>query len=109
MATWDDVRRLGLALPEVEESTSYGAPALKVAGKTFANMSPSAPGALHVRVDPDERPFLLASSPDVFFVTPHYDAWPGMLVRLDLVDERVLQELLEDAWALRAPKRLLPG
>ena len=109
MPTWDDVRRLGLALAEVEESTSYGQPALKVAGRTFANLSPSEPGALHVRVDPEERPLLLAARPDILFVTPHYEAWPGMLVRLDVVDEATLRELLEDAWALRAPRRLLPG
>jgi hypothetical protein len=109
MATWDDVRRLGVALPEVEEGTSYRQPALKVAGKTFASLSSHEAGALLVRVDPDERPFLLASRPDAFFVTPHYEAWPGMLVRLDVVDEATLRELLEDAWTLRAPAWLLPG
>lgn len=109
MATWDDVRRLGLALPEAKEGTSYRQPALKVAGKTFASLSTHEAGALVVRVDPDERPFLLASRPGTFFVTPHYEAWPGMLVRLDVVDEPTLRELLEDAWTLRAPARLLPG
>jgi hypothetical protein len=108
MPTWEDVVRIGRSLAEVEESTSYGQPALKVAGKSFANMSSRAPGALHVRVDPEERPFLIASNPAAFFVTPHYEAWPGMLVRLEVVDCETLRAVLEDAWALRAPARLLP-
>jgi len=45
MPTWEDVVRIGRSLAEVEESTSYGQPALKVAGKSFANMSSSARGA----------------------------------------------------------------
>jgi hypothetical protein len=51
MARWIDVRRIARRLPNVEETTSYGKPCFKIAGKLFARMSPHQPGALVVRVD----------------------------------------------------------
>ena len=43
----------------------------------------------------------------MFFSTPHYDGYPYVLVRLDKVGPRQLAELLEDAWRIRAPKRVV--
>lgn len=108
MATWDDVRELALSLPETEEGTTYRKPAVRVAGKVFAWMSPSEDGALVVYVDPGERPFLVASQPGLYFVTPHYEGHPMMLVKLGDASTGHLRELIEDSWALRAPKRLIP-
>jgi hypothetical protein len=66
------------------------------------------PDALVVRViDLADRHALLQGQPDVFFTTPHYDGYPYVLVRLDVVDARQLAELIEDAWRIRAPKRLV--
>ena len=106
MATWDDVRELALALPEVEESTSYRQPCFKVRGKWFTGMSPSEDGALVLRCDPEEKELILESSPDVFYVTPHYSGWAGVLARLDAIDRAELAIRLEDAWLLSAPKKL---
>jgi hypothetical protein len=36
--TFDDVRRIALAWPEVEDGTSYGTPALKVRKKLLARL-----------------------------------------------------------------------
>src|SRR5256886_16481063 len=72
---FDTVRKIGLALPGVEESTAYGSPALKVHGKllTCIAINRSAePGSLAVRVDFDDRAELLAADPDVYYVTDHY-------------------------------------
>lgn len=107
MATWDDVRELALALPEAEESTSYRKPAFKVGGKAFAWESPHEHGALVLRCDALELPFILESDPAVFYVTPHYDGHPMMLVRVDTIDHEELAGRLKDAWAIAAPKRLL--
>ncbi len=107
MATWDDVRELALALAEVEETTSWRRPAFKVAGKWFAGESPHERGALVLRCDADEVPFMLESQPDVFWQTPHYAGSPYVLVHVDAIDPEELQARLEDAWALGAPKRLL--
>jgi len=105
--TWDDVVAIGRGLPGVEVGTSYGTPALRVRGKGVCRLRTD-PDALVVRViDLADREALLRGRPDVFFSTPHYDGYPYVLVRLDLVDPAELAELLEDAWRLRASKRLI--
>ena len=106
MATWDDVRALALALPEAEEGTLYRKPAFRVAGKAFAWESPHEHGALTLRCDPDERPLMIDARPDVFFVTPHYDGYPMVLVRVEAIDRDELAARLEDSWYEAAPKRL---
>jgi hypothetical protein len=109
VSTWDEVRELALALPEAEESTSYRKPAYKVAGKAFAWESPHERDALVLRCDALELPFILASDPEAFYVTPHYDGYPMVLVRVDAIDREELAGRLEDSWAIAAPKRLLAG
>ncbi len=106
MATWDDVRALGLELPEAEESTTYREPAIKVAGKSFAWLSPHERGALVLRCDPEERPLMVESKPDVYWVSPHYERWPMVLVHLDAIDPKELADRLADSWLEVAPRRL---
>ncbi len=94
---FDAVRRVGLALPGVEESTAYGAPALKVRGKLMAcvPMHRSAePNSLMVRVGFDDRAELLAAAPDVYYVTDHYVGYSAVLVRVSRVTPDVLRDLL---------------
>ena len=106
MATWRDVCELAVRLPEVEESTTYRKPALKVRGKVFAWISPHA-DALVLRVDPDERPLMVASSPDVYYVIPHYENHPMVLVRLEAVDDLdELADRMAESWLLAAPPPL---
>jgi hypothetical protein len=99
--SFDTVRKIGLALPGVEESTAYGVPALKVEGKLLACVpaNPSAePGSLMVRVDFDDRAALLAEAPDVYYVTDHYAGYAAVLVRLSRVTPDVLRDLLGMAY-----------
>jgi hypothetical protein len=58
-------------------------------------------------VDLEDKEALLRSDPDVFFTTPHYDGYPYVLVRLEAVDHAELAELIEDAWRIQAPKRVV--
>lgn len=107
MPTWDDVVAIGLGLPEVEASTSYGTPSLKVRGKFMCRLRTD-PDALVLRVsDLGEREALLQGQPGAFFSTPHYDGHPYVLVRLEAVDPQELAELVEEAWRTRAPKRVV--
>lgn len=107
MIGWAEVVAIGTRFPEVEEGTCYGTPALRVRGKFMCRLRTD-PDALVVRViDRADAEALLLGSPDVFFSTPHYDGHAYVLVRLDVVSREQLGELLEDAWRLRAPKRLL--
>ena len=109
MADWDTVRAIASGFPGADESTTYGKPAFKVKGKLFAWVSPddAAAGALAVRVDPDELALFIETAPDRYFQTPHYHGYPILLVRLDQIGQRELEERIEDAWLLRAPKRLV--
>jgi len=94
---FDTVRKIGLALPGVEESTAYGSPALKVHGKLLACVpahGSAEPGSLAVRVDFDDRAELLAADPDVYYVTDHYLNYTAVLVRLSRVTPNVLRDLL---------------
>ena len=104
MATWDDVRRLALILPEAEESTAYKKPAFKVAGKNFAWESPHVRGALALNCDTGELPLMIEARPEMFFTTPHYDGYPIVLVRLKTADARELAERIEESWLIAAPK-----
>jgi len=99
--TFDTVRDIGLKMPGVEESTAYGAPALKVQGKLLAcipsNRS-AEPESLVVRVDFDDRAELLAADPDVYYVTDHYVGYSAVLVRLSRLTPDMLRDLLGMAY-----------
>ena len=103
MATWKTVTKLGMRLPEAEESTSYGTPALKVKGKLFARLREE--GDI-LAIYTEEKEALMAADADVYFSTPHYDGYPMVLVRLPKVKEAELRELLTDAWRMRAPAKV---
>jgi hypothetical protein len=104
--TWEDVVRIGLELPEVEVGSAYGTPALRVRGSFMCRVREDGE-TLAIRCDPDERPFLIEANPEALFVTPHYEAWPMVLVALPKAEERLVRELVEDAWVEKAPKRLV--
>jgi hypothetical protein len=120
MATWDDVERLALALPETSEGTSWGQRAWKVKGKTFVWERPlrkadydalgdDAPDGpiLGAQVEHElAKEALIADDPEVFFTTPHFDGYAAILVRLDKVTVEDLEEVIVEAWLNRAPKRL---
>ena len=106
MASWADVVAVGSALPDVEESTWYGTPALKVRGKGFCRLRDEGETLVVPVVDLEDKEALLRSAPEVLFTTPHYDGHAYVLVRLDEVTEPMLRELVEDAWRCRAPESL---
>lgn len=101
--TFTEVRRLALALPGVEESTSYGTPAFKVRGKLFVRLHQDG-DALVLRVEPEVRGAMMAAKPDLFFITEHYRDYPWVLARFGRMSRAELQAALEDAWGLVAPR-----
>jgi hypothetical protein len=106
MPTWDDVVRIAGALPEVEESTWFRSPALKVRGKGFARLRTEAEGWLVLMCSLEEKEALLASGDPAFRTTPHYDGYGAILVDLDHVPADQLAELVTEAWRRKAPARL---
>src|SRR4051794_13144532 len=99
-ANFELVRKIGLGLPGVEESTCYGQPALKVGGKMFACMAAhrsAEPGSLVVLMDFERRDELLAEAPDRYYVTEHYVGYPSVVVRMGKVGAEELRGLLVGA------------
>jgi hypothetical protein len=123
MATWDDVSRLALALPEAEEGTASGGRnrAWTVRKKLFvwerplrtsdlAALGDSAPDGpiLGARVEHlIAKDALLADDSGIFFTTPHFDGYPAVLIRLPEIELDLLEEVVTEAWLARAPKRLV--
>ena len=101
---YDDVRKLAITLPSVEEGTSYGTPALKVRGKLMARLKEDGQ-TLVLRTTLADRARLLAADPDVFYLTDHYTNYPMILIRLPQIDRAFLGELLAEAWRLAAPAK----
>ena len=120
MPTWDDVRRLALALPETDERVSRGNAQWRVREKLFVwerplrrsdldalgDAAPAGP-VLGARVEHlVAKEALLADASGVYFTTPHFDGYPAILVELDRIAATDLEELVVEAWLARAPKRL---
>jgi hypothetical protein len=106
--TFEQVRLLALALPKAVDGTSYGTPAFKVSGKLFARLHQDGQ-SLVVKIDPGERTMRMKADPETFYITDHYLNYHWILVRISSVDPDDLRDLLEDAWRLSAPKRLVSG
>ena len=120
MATWDDVRKLALSLPETSERSSRGKSFWEVKDKGFVWERPLRPSDLKaLGADAPTGPILgahvehlgakealLADDPAVFFTTPHFDGYPAVLVRLEQITLDELEELIVEAWLARAPKRV---
>jgi hypothetical protein len=104
--TFEQVRLAAHALPGVEDSTSYGTPALKVRGKLLARLHQSGE-CLVLRTDLLDREILMQSDGRVFYITDHYRDYPWILVRFSAVDRAALPDLMERAWRLVAPKSLV--
>jgi hypothetical protein len=120
MATWDDVARIALALPETTEEQAWGNRHWKVRGKGFVWERPLRKSDLKVLGDAaPEGPILgarvehlvakealLQDTTGVFFTIPHFDGYPAILVLLDEIDLDGLDEVIVEAWLCRAPKRV---
>jgi hypothetical protein len=120
MATWEDVSRLALALPDAREETRRGLrfwiikdklfvwerPLRKSDLRALGDAAPEGP-ILGARVEHlVAKEALIADNPDVYFTTPHFDGFPAVLVLLEKIELDELEEVIVEAWLARAPKRL---
>ena len=123
MASWDDVRRFALALPETTERPAHGRPAWRVEDKVFVwerplrgtdrlELGTAAPkGAILAAYVEHEgaKAVLLGAEPDVYFTTSHFAGYPIVLAQLKRLDPYDLEELVTEAWLARAPAKLADG
>jgi hypothetical protein len=120
MATWEDVRRFALALPETSEKISrehrqwcvkdkgfvWERPLRRSDLEALGDAAPDGP-ILGARVEHEgAKQALIADDPGVYFTTPHFDGYPAILVRLDAIAPAELEELVTEAWLAKAPQRL---
>ena len=121
MATIDDVARLALALPEVNEGERHGTRTWSVAGKALAwerpfskadlrrfgdEPVPEGPILAVMVEDLSDKEAVLAANPGAFFTIPHFDGYPAVLIQLRKVTKRALREALTDGWLACAPAEL---
>lgn len=87
-----------LSLPGTERCTYYGGPGVRVAanGRTFLNQSREA-DSFHLAIDHDSKAMLMDTDPASFWQTPHYDGWPGVLVRYASADPERVAEWIDRA------------
>ena len=123
MATIEDVRRIALGFPRVVERPdghnsgpswrtnagmlAWERPPRRSDLEQLAALGREWPDGviLGIRVDGEvAKAAILETYPDVFFTIPHFDGFPAVLTRLDVIDEQLLREMITDAWLLRAPK-----
>ncbi|HKB10453.1 MAG TPA: MmcQ/YjbR family DNA-binding protein [Vicinamibacterales bacterium] len=98
--TFKTVEAIGAALPDVEVTTTWGKPTLKVRGKMFvciASHSSAEPDTLVVMMDFQDRDALIEEAPDVYYLKEHYQNYPCVLVRLSRVGKDALHDLVVGA------------
>jgi hypothetical protein len=109
---FETVRRIGTALPDVEESTAYGMPALKIRGKLLAALPANRsvePNSLVICVSSEQRDELLATDSDVYYLTEHYEGYDNVLVRFSQITMEALQGLLMMAHKYRTCRSRRPA
>jgi hypothetical protein len=121
VAGWDDVARVALALPGAEERLRHGVRQWRVHERLFVWERPLRPREVHelgarapqgpilaARVEHSgAREALLAEDPGIYFTTSHFTRSPVVLARLQPLSPAALEELVVEAWLLRAPARLV--
>ena len=107
-AEFEEVRRIALALGNVEEETSYGTPAFKVGGELFVRMHQDGE-SLVVRTDFEQREELMASDPETYYITDHYLNYEWILIRLPRVQPDALRDLIRMAWRLASASKRRPS
>jgi len=93
MSTFDDVRKIALSLPNVEESTSYGTAAFKWKKKLLIRLKEDGETIVAI-VGFDNRDLLMQLDPKTFFTTDHYNGYPSVLVRLKRISATKLRDVI---------------
>jgi hypothetical protein len=102
--TYDDIRKIALVWPEVEDGSSYGTPALKVRKKMLVRLKEDGDSLVMPGVPLDEREMLIESQPKIFYFTDHYRDYPMVLIRLSKAKRRDVEPLLRRHWRTLASK-----
>ena len=94
------VEKIGRTLPDVEVTTAWNTPALKVRGRMFvciASNKAAEPDTLVVMMDFAQRDALIEDDPKTYYLKEHYVGYPCVLVRLARVQPDALRDLVVSA------------
>ena len=103
--TREEVHKLVMSLPGIEEGTSYGKPSYKLNGKFFTRMR-VVDESIALKMDFDTRDVMMEVAPEVFFLTDHYRPWPYVLAWIEHIEPDQLRSILTRTWREQAPKKL---
>jgi hypothetical protein len=105
---WEEAVDYALSLPDTVLSTSYGQPAVKVAsnGRAFLFASLETETSFGVAIDLATIEMLKETEPETYWQTPHYEGWPGVLIRYDAADEGRVRDIIARSrdWTAARPK-----
>lgn len=104
---WDEFVAIACELPEVEESTSYGRPAIKVRNKFMAGYNTQEKALVLRLANVEEQDFLIEMAPQIYYITDHYKGYPAILARPGKMTKKEARGRLERAWRIQAPKTLV--
>jgi hypothetical protein len=106
--TWDEAVAFALSLPDAELSTSYGKPTVKVAsnGRAFLFPSHEPDTSFGVAIDMDSIELLKETEPETYWQTPHYEGWPGVLIRYQCKDSDRVRDVIRRSrdWSAALPR-----
>ncbi len=106
MLTLDDVRRIALALPEVEERLTWETDVtFRVRDKIFAIGGEGSDG-VSIKASLETQAELIELDPETFASSAYVGRFGWVTVDLGRVDRDLLSSLLREAWRRTAPKRL---
>lgn len=98
-------RELVMSFPGVEEGIAYGTPIFKVKSKMLARLSEEFDDTIVIKIELPLRSTFLDG--ETFYITPHYEAHPLMLVALKTAGKDDLKYLVEQAWRMIAAKKMI--
>jgi hypothetical protein len=100
------VKKIVMAFPGANESTSYGYPSFKIEKKFFTRLRAEDNSLVLFVGSRDEREMLLEAEPKLFHITAHYKDYAIVLARIAHLDAKTLRGMLERRWRQIASKRL---
>ena len=104
--TFNRLRRLCLALPEVEERETWGDLTFRVRNKIFLIGSPEGE-TVSMKASLDDQSGLIEMDPNTFSVAAYTGRYGWVRVRLAGLAPQLAERLVTNAWRRTAPKRLV--
>jgi hypothetical protein len=102
-----ELKKIALSFPEANEKPSYGKPAFFIAKKFFTRFRAEDNSIVLVVDSMDTREMMLELDPKTYHITPHYQDYPSVLVRMERISAEELRIMLDRRWKQIAPKKLV--